>query len=385
MYRLDSGQQAIVAEAARVADESLTPIAATVDEEGRFPTEAIEALGEAGFLGLNVPAEYGGMGQGLRTACAVLDEMARRCPSTAMIYKMHLCAVAAYAATGKPMAPYLRAAAEGKHLTTLAWSEKGSRSHFWAPVSKAEALDGGRVRISAEKSWVTSAGHAQGYCISTGWAEGQRPTESMLYLVLADDAGQTVAGPWKGIGMRGNASSPMQLEGIVLDADRALSPEGKGMDVMLGVVLPWFHLGNAAISLGICEGTVEATTGHLTGRRLEHLGAPLASLPTLRARLAQMRIRTDQARAHLAATLDAAEAGSDAANLLVLESKTVGAEAAIDVTDKGMRACGGAAFSKHLGVERFFRDARAAAVMAPTSDVAYEFIGRALCGMELFA
>ena len=98
-----------------------------------------------------------------------------------------------------------------------------------------------------------------------------------------------------------------------------------------------------------------------------------------------MRIRTDQARAHLVATLDAVEGGSDAAQLLVLESKTVGAEAAIDVTDKGMRACGGAAFSKHLGVERYFRDARAAAVMAPTSDVAYEFIGRALCGMELFA
>ena len=93
--------------------------------------------------------------------------------------------------------------------------------------------------------------------------------------------------------------------------------------------------GNAAISIGICEGTVEATAKHLTGGRLEHLGASLSSLPTLRARLAQMRIETDKARAHLAATIDAAEAGSEAAQLLVLESKTVGAEAAIDVTDMG--------------------------------------------------
>ncbi len=384
MYRLDPEQQAVVDKAVKVSDESIAPIAAAVDAEGRFPTEAFEALGKAGLMGLNVPTAYGGMGQGLRTACAVLDEMARRCPSTAMIYKMHLCAIAAYAATREPMAPYLRAAAEGSHLTTLAWSEKGSRSHFWAPVSKAEGLDGGRVRIRAEKSWVTSAGHAQGYCISTGWAQGSAPTDSMLYLMLAEDPGQTVAGPWNGTGMRGNASSPMTIDGLELDADRALSPEGKGMDVMLGVVLPWFHLGNAAISLGICEGTVQATAQHLTSGRLEHLGASLSSFPTLRARLAQMRIRTDQARAHLVATLDAAEAGSEAAQLLVLESKTVGAEAAIDVTDKGMRACGGAAFSKHLGVERYFRDARAAAVMAPTSDVAYEFIGRALCGMELF-
>ena len=382
MYRLNEEQNEIVAKAIAVADESIAPHAADVDEKGRYPTESMGALGESGFLGLNVSKEYGGMGQGLRTACAVLDELAKRCPSTAMIFKMHLCAIAAYEATGKAMAPYLKAAAAGAHLTTLAWSEKGSRSHFWAPVSKAEAVDGG-VRVSAEKSWVTSAGHAQGYCISTQWAQGSAPTESMLYLMLADDAGQKVAAPWNGMGMRGNASSPMRLEGVELPADRALSPEGKGLDVMLGIVLPWFQLGNAAISNGICEATVGATQRHLTAGRLEHLDATLASLPTLRARLARMRIATDQARAHLLATLDAAESGSPAAQLLVLESKTVGAETALRVTDMGMRACGGAAFSKHIGLDRYFRDARAASVMAPTSDVACEFIGRALCGMEL--
>jgi alkylation response protein AidB-like acyl-CoA dehydrogenase len=324
------------------------------------------------------------MGQGLRVACAVLDAIASRCPSTAMIYKMHLSSIATYEAAGESMRPYLEAAAQGKHLTTLAWSEKGSRSHFWAPTSKAVADGNGGVRVSAEKSWVTAAGHAQGYCISTGWAEGEAPTESMLYLMLAEDEGQKVAAPWNGTGMRGNASSPMTLAGLALGKERALSPEGKGLDVMLGVVLPWFQLGNAAISIGISEATVAATQRHLTNTSFDHLGETLSSLPTLRARLAKMRIETDKARAHLVATIDAAEAGSAAAQLLVLESKTVGAETALEVTDLGMRACGGAAFSRHLGVERYFRDARAASVMAPTSDVACEFIGRALCGMELF-
>ncbi len=383
MYRLNEEQQSIVDKAAALAEASIAPHAVAVDAAGRFPRASIDALAEAGFLGLNVSTEHGGMGQGLRTACAVLDVIANACPSTAMIYKMHLSAIAAYEAAGSDLAPYLQAAAAGKHLTTLAWSEKGSRSHFWAPVSQAEALDGGAVRISAEKSWVTSAGEAQGYCISTRWAEATNPTESMLYLMLADDAGQEVAAPWNGIGMRGNASSPMQLDGLTLDASRAMSPPGKGLDVMLGVVLPWFQLGNAAISIGICEATVAATQKHLTGSPMQHLDETLASFPTLRARLARMRIATDMARAHLVATLDAAEAGAETAQLLVLESKTVGAESALRVTDMGMRACGGAAFSKHLGVERLFRDARAASVMAPTSDVACEFIGRALCGMEL--
>jgi alkylation response protein AidB-like acyl-CoA dehydrogenase len=97
-----------------------------------------------------------------------------------------------------------------------------------------------------------------------------------------------------------------------------------------------------------------------------------------------MRIETDKARAHLVKTLDAAESGDPSAMLLVLESKAAAADTALEVTDIGMRACGGAAFSKHLSVERNFRDARAMSVMAPTSDVLHEFIGRALCGMELF-
>jgi isovaleryl-CoA dehydrogenase len=97
-----------------------------------------------------------------------------------------------------------------------------------------------------------------------------------------------------------------------------------------------------------------------------------------------MRIETDRARAMLVATLDALEAGAANAMLLVLGSKVAGAQAATQVTDLAMQACGGAAFSKHLTVERNFRDARASSVMAPTSDVLQEFIGRALCGMELF-
>jgi alkylation response protein AidB-like acyl-CoA dehydrogenase len=383
MYRLDPDQQAIVDRAAKVADEHIAPIAADVDESGAFPRAAIDALGAAGFLGLNVPAEYGGMGQGLRTTCAVLDQVAQRCPSTAMIYKMHLCAMANYAAAPTPPAEQLRAAAEGKHLSTLAWSEKGSRSHFWAPVSQAQK-NGAGVTVSAHKSWVTSAGEADGYSVSTRWADAEGPMDCMLYMVLQGDAGVSVSGPWNGLGMRGNASAPMELADTPLGADRALCPEGEGFGTMLGVVLPVFNLGNAAISCGIAEAAVTATQSHLTSSRLEHLGETLADFPTLRARLAGMRMETDKSRAHLVSTIDSIESPGPATQLLVLASKAQAADMAIRVTDAGMRACGGAAFSRHLNLERFFRDARAGAVMAPTSDVIQEFIGRALTGKELF-
>jgi len=175
----------------------------------------------------------------------------------------------------------------------------------------------------------------------------------------------------------------MTLEGVAVGEERALSPPGKGLDVMLGVVLPIFQLGQAAIACGIAEAAVEATREHLTSRRFEHLGTSLADLPNLRARLAQMRIETDRARAHLSSVIDSIENPGPMTQLLVLEVKAAASEAAVTVTEIGMRACGGAAFSKHLGLERLFRDARAAVVMAPTTDQAHEFIGRALCGMEV--
>ncbi len=383
MYQLNDEQRSVVEAARVVADRSIAPHAADVDEGGFFPTEAIHALGEAGLLGLTVPKEYGGMGCGLRTAAAVLDEVAQRCASTAMVYLMHVCGISCYNARPDVAGRQLKAAAAGEHLSTLAWSERGSRSHFWAPTSQA-VRNGAGVTINAEKSWVTSAGIADGYVISTRAAEGRHPTDTTLYLLLKEDAGFEVAGKWNALGMRGNASAPMTLNSVALADDRALSEPHQGFEFMLGVVLPWFQIGNAAISAGISEAATNATASHLTSRRFEHLDSKLADLPNLRVRLAHMRIETDRTRAHLSLVIHAVEEGSPSATLLVLESKAAAAESVLSVTDLAMRACGGAAFSKHLGVERNFRDARAANVMAPTTDVLHDFIGRALCGMEVF-
>lgn len=384
MYRLNEDQQRIVATAAAVADRSLAPKAAEVDRDAAFPRESIAALGAHGLLGLNVPKEHGGLGQGPRTASAVIDALAQRCPSTAMVYLMHLCGIACCAAAPDKTATLLEAAASGRHLSTLAFSETGSRSHFWAPISRATRSGDEAVRISAQKSFVTSAGHADGYIVSTLAAAATTPVESSIYLVLKDDAGVAPSGKWRGLGMRGNGSAPMTLDNVSVTADRALTPEGKGLDMLLGVVLPLFQVGSAAVGIGIAEAAVQATIRHVTQARFEESNSSLADLPTLRAQIARMRIETDRARAHLGAVLDSLESPGPATQLMVLEAKPSGTETAAVVTEMAMRTCGGAAFGGAHGIERLFRDARAPIVMAPTSDVAYEFIGRALCGMEVF-
>src|SRR5579862_8020768 len=98
MYKLNPDQQKIIETVRKVADEAIAPRAADTDRDAVFPRESLNALAAAGLFGLTVPREFGGMGEGLRTMTAVLDEIAQRCASTAMVYKMHLCGIACYAA-----------------------------------------------------------------------------------------------------------------------------------------------------------------------------------------------------------------------------------------------------------------------------------------------
>lgn len=362
-----------------IAVEVIRPSAAEIDKSGAFPRAAMEALGKAGLLGLISASEVGGMGQGLRAASMAVERVAQECASTAMVLCMHYAATAVIEAHGS--LDVRRAIAEGKHITTLAFSERGSRSHFWAPVSTATAHNGS-VNLDASKSWVTSAGQADSYVWSSKplGAEGA----STIWLVPASAAGLSIAGAFDGLGLRGNASSPMTAKDVAVERSAMLGPDGGGFDVMMSIVLPHFQMMNAAFSIGTMEAATKKAAQHVAGTNLEHLGSSLGDLPTIRAYIARMRIKTDLARALLLDALHAAETDRADAMLRILEVKAAAGEASTEVTDLAMRVCGGAAFRKDVGVERNFRDARAATVMAPTTDVLYDFIGKAECGMPLF-
>jgi alkylation response protein AidB-like acyl-CoA dehydrogenase len=374
-----------VSRAKTIADEVLAPAATHNDREGRFSSEAVAALGESGLLGILVPAASGGSALGPGAFADVTAALAETDPSVAMVFLMHSLGVAAIAAapSSARLHRVLEEIAAGAHLTTLAFSEAGSRSHFWAPVSRARR-NGHGVLISASKSWVTSAGRAQSYVVSTQRPEATQPTESTLYLVLADTPGLQVSGPWDGMGLRANASAPMALADCEVPPELQLTGEGAGLQAMMEVVLPLFNLGSAAVALGICRAVVGATRNHLTSARFDHLGTSLGeSLPTLRANLASMQIDTDGLGARVRDVVQHLEHPDDLTVLRVLEVKAAAGDTAIAVTSLAMRTCGGAAFSKHTSIERFFRDAHAGAVMAPTVDVLREMIGRSLLGMPL--
>ncbi|MEU7653347.1 acyl-CoA dehydrogenase family protein [Micromonospora taraxaci] len=363
-----------------VIDEVIRPQAASVDREGVFPRSGVDALGAAGLLGLASSPEVGGAGHGMRTVAEVVERLAAECGSTAMVVLMHYAATAVIEAHGPRE---VRAAiATGGHLTTLAFSEYGSRSHFWSPTGTATATDEDSVRLDARKSWVTSAGEATSYVWSS--LPLSRDAGPMtLWLVPADSAGLTVTGSFDGLGLRGNGSRSMTADGLRIPSTAMMAADGAGLDTALGAVLPWFLVLNAAFCLGLADSAVAEAGRHLTATTLTHTGAALRDAPVTRRDLARLMIRTHALRAFLGDTLTALETGRDDAMLRVLQVKALAGETVAEVTDGAMQLCGGSAFRKELGLERRFRDSRAARVMAPTTDALYDFVGRVATGLPL--
>ena len=360
-----------------IVTDVILPRAAEIDREARFPREAITALGKAGLLGLISEKEVGGMGLGLDEATRVVERIARDCPATAMVVTMHYAGTTLVELHGPQ--DIRGEIAAGRHLTTLAWSESGSRSHFWAPVSTATA-DGDHVLLNASKSMVTSAGEADSYVWSSQplAAEGA----STIWLVEATRDGLQSPTPFDGLGLRANASAPVTAKDVRVPLSNRMGEDGQGQAVMFGDELPAFVNLIASVSIGLMEGALQRAVTHVT-RTGFAAGGKLADLPTLRAQLAQARNALDQARGVRAQALASIANGSDDMFMRVLQSKAVAAEAALSVTDTAMRVCGGAAFRKDVGIERLFRDSRAAAIMAPTTDVINDLIARMMCGMPL--
>ena len=358
---------------------TIAPAAPAVDRDAQFPRTGVDALGKAGLLGLVSSPDVGGMGLGLAEAAQVIERIAKACPSTAMVVCMHFCATTVLEKTGSERVR--REIAAGRHLSTLAWSDSGTRSHFWAPAGTASSA-ADAIAIEGSKSMVTAAGEADSYV----WSTKPLATEgaSTLWLVDSKCPGLSEVKPFDGLGLRGNRSSPLTASAVQVTTADMLGPDGGGFDIMIGSVLPVFSVLIASSSIGMMEAVLESACAHAGSARFEHLGSTLSELPTIRAYLARARIDADMVRTLRDDTLAALAANRPDAMLRVMQVKAAAAETALTVTDTAMRVCGGAAFRKDAPVERYFRDARAASIMAPTSDVLYDFIGKAVCGMPVF-
>jgi alkylation response protein AidB-like acyl-CoA dehydrogenase len=376
-----TGTEAIAA-ARALADEVLAPNAAEIDRSRSFPRANFAALAERGLLGLLVPAGVGGSGGNLAPFAAILENLGRGCASTAMCYLMHGCATAVIAAKATPEQAerWLRPIAGGQLIGTLAFSERGTGAHFYNPEIQAH-FNGGHV-LNGRKSFVTSGGHADLYLTLV---KASPAAEGLDVVVVEKGAtGLSFDGSWDGLGMAGNSSVRMVLDNVAVPLANAIGGEGAGADLVFGVVAPTFLIGVAAVNVGIAQAALDAAIRHATTRTYPPDGKSLATIQAIQFYLAEMKIATDAARALVQRAAELADAADPGALPAVIEAKIAASDAVIAVTNQAMQVGGGQGYSRGMSLERHLRDARASAVMAPTTEVLKEWLGKILCGLPLF-
>jgi alkylation response protein AidB-like acyl-CoA dehydrogenase len=377
-----------VAEAVSRATDVATSVAAplaTRTDSGVWPLEPLRALQAAGLGGLVAPRSVGGAGLGLRALIGVCEALGRHCASTAICYGMHSVAVAVLAAkaTERQSKEFLAPIAAGEHLTTLALSEPGTGAQFWLPQTQALRQDGG-VRLDGVKSFVTNGSQADSYVVSTVAAEPDAPMgEFSCVLVPGDAAGLTWLDDWDGIGMRGNSSRRLQLSDVRVGPDHLLGSPGDQIWYVFEVVAPFFLVAMSGTYLGVAQASLDAATSHVSSRRHAHTGRSLAGQPVLQHRLGTLWAQVERTRRLVYWAAEEGDAGSSQAQVALASAKAEVAECAVDVTNEAMTLVGGVGYRDRSPLERHLRDARAAHVMSPTTDILRGWAGRSLLGLPL--
>lgn len=363
---------------ATAVEDGIAAEAPRVDRERVFPEKNLRALAEVGAFKLVVP-EPAGAGAGLLALAQACEAVGAACASTGMVFLMHSVTSAALAGGGGARATEaLAAIAEEAKLATLAFSERGTGAHFYAPELKAVRANG-HVRVSGRKSFVTSGGHADLYLILLA---GEEDGTADAYLIRRDQEGVRFDGSWQGLGMAGNSSVAMELDDVVLSEEDRVGEPGGGLGLVFGVVAPFFLVGLAAVNVGIAAAAARAATAHVVGRRYAD-GSSLVDVQYVQHVLADMdaAVRSTRLLVHEGARLG--ESGDEAALVTIMEGKVVATETAAAVTEKALEATGGQGYTPALPIERHLRDARAGAVMAPTNAVLRTWIGKAVAGLPV--
>jgi alkylation response protein AidB-like acyl-CoA dehydrogenase len=378
----------VLSQVDHIASSIVASDADRVDREAAWPEAGLRALQQAGLGGLVAPLASGGLGLGFEALALVCERLGQQCASTALCFGMHCVgtAVIAAKASATQRLHYLEPIARGEHFTTLALSEPGTGIHFYLPQTTLARTADGAWQINGTKTFVTNGGHADSYVVSTVAAEPDAPIGQFSCVLVPADAPDLSWGePWNGLGMRGNASRELRLRDSRIPGDNLIGDEGDQIWYVFEVVAPFFLMAMAGSYLGVATAAFDAARRHLGDRQYAHKGKALGGEPVLQHRLGSLWARLEATRRlvyHAATELDT---GSTAGLAAVLAAKAEVAECVVSVVNEAMTLVGGIGYRNGGAMGRHLRDARAAHVMAPTTDILRTWTGRALLDLPLLA
>jgi len=371
-----------------IARDVVAAQAEQVDRDAAWPEKGIRTLQTEGLAGIVVPRQHGGRGHGLLALAQVCEILGRECASTAICFGMHCVgsSVISANATESQKQNYLEPICAGRHITTLSLSEPGTGSHFYMPQARLEPSPPDAYTLHGTKTFVTNGGYADSYVVSAVTIRPDDPLGQFSCVVVPGEAeGLNWGSPWAGLGMRGNSSRTLQLEGVRISRSSLLGKEGDQIWYIFNVVCPYFLIAIAGTYLGIAGAALEEARQHLRKRHHTHSGVTLAQSPVLQHRLGSLWGMLERTRSLVYRAAARFDAGDPDALTAVMASKAEVADCVVSMVNEVMTLTGGIAYRDGSRLHRYLRDARAAHLMSPTTDILRVWIGRALLGQPLLA
>lgn len=370
-----------------IANDVIRPNADRVDREGLFPRDNLAALARAGWNGVLLPKELGGLGLDHVAFAIAAEEIGRACASTALVYVMHVGAAQTIALYGNDdqKRRWLVPARDGL-IGTYSTSEKASGGHWWFNFSEAKR-SGEDYVVTAEKSFTTSSGQADYYVVQTRTPGAKGPTDITFFIVNGKSPG-IHAGTWEALGVHGNHSGPIRYDGVQVPRRDRLGQEGQGKDIIYHGVSPVYLIGLGAAWHGVARGALEEITKYASATVHRDFNRRLADYQVLRQQLGEAKVLVESIRPWQEALAERLDelwvAGKPQGEILIplTEFKVHAAEVANIAARRALDISGGYGY-KRGPIERAFRDARAAIGMGPSNNIAREWIGKTLVGLPL--
>ena len=363
---------------ARFADEAIAPRAEEIDRADAFPRDLWPQMGELGLHGITVPEADGGLGLGYLEHVIAIEEVSRASASVGLSYGAHsnLCInqIARWG-TEEQKAKYLPGLISGEHVGALAMSEPGAGSDVVSMKLRAEAVQGGYV-LSGSKFWITNGHEAETVVVYAKTDPSAGSKGITAFLVEKGMSGFEPAQKIGKMGMRGSPTSELVFDNCEVPDTSVLGEIGQGVKVLMSG-LDYERVVLAGVQLGIMQACLDTVIPYV--REREQFGRPIGSFQLIQAKVADMYVALQSARAYTYAVAKACDRGEttrhDAAGAILLAS-----ENAFRVAGEAVQALGGAGYTTDWPVERYLRDAKLLDIGAGTNEIRRMLIGRELIG-----
>jgi alkylation response protein AidB-like acyl-CoA dehydrogenase len=358
-----------------LAEKEIAPHSADVDENARFPEEALTALNASGFNAVHVPEEYGGQGADSVAACIVIEEVARVDASASLIPAVNKLGTMGLILRGSDelKQKVLPDLVDGQ-MASYALSEREAGSDAAGMRTRAKA-DGDDWILNGTKAWITNGGKSSWYTVMAVTDPDKGANGISAFVVHKDDEGFTVGPKERKLGIKGSPTTELYFENCRIPGDRMIGEPGTGFKTALAT-LDHTRPTIGAQAVGIAQGALDAAIEYTKGRK--QFGKSISDFQGVQFMLADMAMKVEAARLMVYSAAARAERGEGNLGFISAASKCFASDIAMEVTTDAVQLFGGAGYTIDFPVERMMRDAKITQIYEGTNQIQRVVMSRAL-------